>query len=954
MKITVRMGVAGNGVPAFIIAETRRDLERPFGASWDGSRHLWMYPAYYPASRKVLADFSTLSRRADDPINFEFSESALQYIQKLDETERRYQARELPEGFSFVTKPFEHQVLGLAHVFYFLRSALFYDPGLGKSKIAIDLIRLQHYLGKKSPTLVLGPLVTVRNWGAEIDRHSGGELRWGAMLGTPKEKTAVVERAAAGEFDVLILTYDTASRYVDMISQKVDYKTVIADECFPARTLVLTDQGDVPIETVAERPADYRVLTGEARWQRVTRGYKRPLKRRLVRVRHTQGSFVCTENHRVWTEEEGYVEAISLSGKTLCVVRENVLVSQQREEGSRSSTFLQSQLFGTLADAGPETARDSAPSCEEDARRGAMEGRSCGPMAFVHSHVSEQSHVDARGHGKNARQENRSDILGARRQWATDSTAIEISCGVGLADGSSHRDSGGQGPVRFAADVLQSGSGECTEENRYRGRWSDAQNQEMEVLGPPQDGGFGSSRVDRVEILESGSYGGFAEGYAADSFVYDLEVEEDHNYFAEGVLVSNSHLIKTWTSARTRAAYELGQKAVRKVIMTGTPTLGNPLDLYGQFKFLADAFVPEGYVAFKRRYLETRGPNSHVVIGYKNLDVLNARTQFVSLRKTKEECLDLPERTIIDLEYDLSRHQKAVYNQMVAEMKIDLDLLLAQLGGTATDALPPETALPHRAAMLQKLLQICSGFLITNPDTKLCDTTEVGGCRYLMQCVAARITPYTPGCKVAPEEPPDIVTVFDENPKLAALLELLDTILANPSNKVIVWAYFSRELDFLEEKIKALGVQVTRVDGKTGQRIQGLVDTFNSDPEQRVYLAQVSTGVGITVNSATYTIYYSLPYSLGSYLQSIDRNYRIGQKNAVTVYRLLGKQTIEPSIVKLLDNKIDVDQVLTQKLNCIVCPRALACIADNVSLFDPDCIHKRNMARPVTKAMRVL
>jgi len=641
VKVIIRMGTSSNGVPVFLAAGHLKDLDRPFGATWDADRHVWMYPAYYPAALKVVDDLKVLAQR----MAVEFSPTAQDYITSLDEIERKYKDRILPGGFTFITNPFAHQVESLCHAFYFLRSALFLDPGLGKSKIAIDLLRLQHFLGERQPAVILGPLVTVKNWGKEIDKHSGKQLRWTALLGTKKEKTAAVDRAAAGEVDILLLTYDTARNFVDAIVDNVPYRTVIGDE---------------------------------------------------------------------------------------------------------------------------------------------------------------------------------------------------------------------------------------------------------------------------------------------------------------------SHLIAKWESARTKAAHELGQKATRKVIMTGTPTLGSPLDLYGQFRFLGDHFMPESMVAYKRRFVEMAGPNSHVVLGYKNLDILNARTLFVSLRRKKSECLDLPEQTFVDIEYELSRHQAVIYNQLVSEMALDIELLIAQLGGTAHDQLPPAAELPHRAVMLTKLLQISSGFLIKNNNPKtLCNDVEMGGCRHLLDCVANGVSPYTDRCKVAPEPLPDTVTLFDENPKLDALVELLDTLLIDPPNKVIVWCYYQWELNLVEAQLVSQGTSYVRVDGKTGSRIQDLADRFNEDPSVRVYLAQVSTGVGITLNAAQYMVYFSLTYSLGAYLQSLDRNYRIGQTKNVTVYRLLGRNTVEPAIMRLLDNKVDVDRLLTQRLSCVVCVHSLRCIAEGVSLFDPACVYPRSVARPVAKAQLI-
>ena len=643
MNVMVRLGRASNGVPVFTISEQSAEFGRPFGAIWNGEQRLWMYPAFLPAARSVIAD---LEQGFAEHIHFEFSDAVQRYLTGLDDTERRKQERALPDGFEYVTKPYDHQVEGLCHIYFYLRAALFYAAGLGKSKIVIDLLRLLHFLGHKSPAIILGPLVTILNWGRQIDQHGGGELSWGAVLGTPKKKRAVIEAAARGEYDILLVTFDTARNFVDLIHREVPYRTVVADE---------------------------------------------------------------------------------------------------------------------------------------------------------------------------------------------------------------------------------------------------------------------------------------------------------------------SHRIKTWGTGVTRAAHEIGQKASRKIIMTGTPTLGSPLDLYGQYRFLGDCFMPEPYYKYKRKFFNFAGPNSHVVLGYKNLDMLNARTGLLAIRKTKEECLDLPPQTLINHEFEMSRHQSILYNQLVAEMGVDVVTLIAALGGahSITDALPPDSVLPHAAVLLNKLLQISSGFLITNETLALCDNVEEGGCPHKFACVPNGIKPGTPACAVATARLEDQVTVFDKNPKLEALVELLDSVLVDPPNKVIVWGYYRKELDIIGERLEKMDIGYVRVDGSTGSKVQLLADQFDEDEDTRVYLAQVSTGVGITLNAAAYMVYYSLPYSLGSYLQSLDRNYRIGQTKNVTVWRLLGKQTVDPAIVRLLDNKVDVDQVLASQLACMFCDRSISCLANGVVLFDRACKYQRNMSRPVLRAQFV-
>ncbi len=639
LQMDLRVGRAGNGTPVFLASGNHQSFGRVFGAAWDGDRALWMYPAFYPASTKVLADLRAMS----NDIRVTFSDQALQHVNALERVLADLTEKKLPPEFPFVTQPYQHQIEGLCHVYYNLRAALFFDPGLGKSKIAVDLLRLLRHLGVRAQALVLGPKVTIQNWGREIDRHSGRQLRWAAIGGKRKEREDAIRRVADEDIDVVLATYDTARSLGDLMVSTLPYRILICDE---------------------------------------------------------------------------------------------------------------------------------------------------------------------------------------------------------------------------------------------------------------------------------------------------------------------AHLVKSWDSDRTKATWEIAQKASRRVNMTGSPTQGNPLDLYGQYRILGDCFMPEEYFAFRKKFCESPGENSRIVVGYKNLDVLNARTTFLSSRRTKDECLDLPPRTIVDIEYVLSPVQVGIHNQLVNEMKLDPDLLADQLGLDANRRarMPPRARMPHRAATLTKLLQVASGFLIKNEsDPSFCDNVEPGGCRHLETCVENRIRPRTAACQVDPTPLPDTITTLDENPKLDALAELLDTLMHDNDEKVIIWCVFKREIALVEQLLVDRGDKHVRVDGDT-EDVQAQIDAFNDDPTVRVYLAQATTGVGITLNVAANTVCFSLPYTLTTYTQMLDRNHRIGQTRPVTVWRLIGRGTPEPAIAKLLDNKVDVDNVLTKKIDCLVCPEALRCQLEGVEPFDATCIYPRKVARPTIKA----
>jgi SNF2 family DNA or RNA helicase len=190
---------------------------------------------------------------------------------------------------------------------------------------------------------------------------------------------------------------------------------------------------------------------------------------------------------------------------------------------------------------------------------------------------------------------------------------------------------------------------------------------------------------------------------------------------------------------------------------------------------------------------------------------------------------------------------------------------------------------------------------------------------------------------------------FDDNPKLEMMTEMLQNILVEPTHKCIIWAYFKEELNLIEETLKKEEIGYIRVDGSNSDKGPKLSVAFQNDPNIRVWLGQISTGVALTLTAATYMIYYSVSYDLGHYLQSIDRNYRIGQRNSVTVYRLTCENSVLEFLYRALDQKENIAASLTEKILCILCTRGLLCMAQGIRPFSPNCIFPNKVSRLITK-----
>lgn len=407
--------------------------------------------------------------------------------------------------------------------------------------------------------------------------------------------------------------------------------------------------------------------------------------------------------------------------------------------------------------------------------------------------------------------------------------------------------------------------------------------------------------------------------------LYQPYIFDHFNY--QMIVADESQNLRSPKTSRTKAALALASKAFRRVILTGTPSLGNPMHLYGQLAFLGTYIPAKNQWVFRKHHIVFAPGSRKMQVGYKNLDMLNDKVHRIALVRKKEDCLDLPERTITDVPFDVSAEQKKLYNGLVERAVVELG------DGLLYD---PD----HAATVLQKLLQILSGFMIV-PPPPVCDN-----CKHVRECVNQEIRPFTPRCPVHPKQWPREIKRMKTNPKLIALLDLLDGI---PDEKVIIWAYFREELNIIEEMLEERGTGYIRIDGSNSHKAAAESQRFNEDPSIKIWLAQVSTGVALTLTAAAYTIYFGLTYRLDDYLQSMDRNYRIGQKRATFVYRLICQGSALEFVAKALSAKQDLAETLTTKIDCMLCDQNTKCLKKNIEPFGKGCKYKSKMNRVITK-----
>jgi SWI/SNF-related matrix-associated actin-dependent regulator 1 of chromatin subfamily A len=145
--------------------------------------------------------------------------------------------------------------------------------------------------------------------------------------------------------------------------------------------------------------------------------------------------------------------------------------------------------------------------------------------------------------------------------------------------------------------------------------------------------------------------------------------------------------------------------------------------------------------------------------------------------------------------------------------------------------------------------------------------------------------------------------------KLESLVPWLKDMVET-GNKVVVFAVHHNIIDTLYKEFEEVAV---KLDGRNNQNQRNeAVDTFQNNDSVKIFIGQIkAAGVGITLTAATHVVFAELDWAPGVHLQAEDRCLRIGQKNNVTCWYTILENTIEEKIVKMLHNKKQIVETIT-------------------------------------------
>jgi SNF2 family DNA or RNA helicase len=330
------------------------------------------------------------------------------------------------------------------------------------------------------------------------------------------------------------------------------------------------------------------------------------------------------------------------------------------------------------------------------------------------------------------------------------------------------------------------------------------------------------------------------------------------------VVLDESQRVKNPSSKRTKAAIKLCDNARFKYILSGTPVLNSPMDIFSQYRCLdGGETFGKNFFIFRATYFWDKNSGmpkaSYFPLWVPRADTsekLNALIYTKAMRAVKSECLDLPPFIKKRIYVELSSEQRRLYKEMA-------DDFIAFLNNKTCTA---QLAITK----MIRLMQILTGFIALEGETHL----------------------------------------LKQTPREDALAELLEDLA--PNHKVIVWCVFQQNYAQVRRVCEKLGISYVEGHGQipTKEKYANLV-RFDSDDTCRVLIANPrALGIGVNILCASVSIYFSRSHSLEDDIQSAARNYRGGSERheAVTRIDIVAKDTLDEKILQSLEQKLNVSE----------------------------------------------
>ncbi|XP_006811177.1 DNA annealing helicase and endonuclease ZRANB3-like [Saccoglossus kowalevskii] len=325
------------------------------------------------------------------------------------------------------------------------------------------------------------------------------------------------------------------------------------------------------------------------------------------------------------------------------------------------------------------------------------------------------------------------------------------------------------------------------------------------------------------------------------------------------VIVDESHYIKNMKTARTKILLPIVQNSKRALLLTGTPALSRPAELYPQIQALK-ANLLGNWTAYAKRYCDAKWKyygrqKSWDTSGANHLPELHKMLKkHIMIRREKKQVLtQLPPK----------RKQRIPFVLNDTPQKKEVDRLMENL----KNVLNGETVFEEGVNPKIVINGLISSLYIKTAEAKA-----------------------------------------------GAVRDYVKTLLDNRDQKFLVFAHHHFMMQALTDAILEYNkehhsnIKFIRIDGTVpvAERAR-LVKSFQNEDDVKVAILSIlAAGTGLTLTAATQVVFAELHWTPGVMDQCEDRAHRIGQLNSIQVHYLVAMSTIDDFMWAAISRKVSV------------------------------------------------
>lgn len=387
-----------------------------------------------------------------------------------------------------------------------------------------------------------------------------------------------------------------------------------------------------------------------------------------------------------------------------------------------------------------------------------------------------------------------------------------------------------------------------------------------------------------IRIADAGEIYAYHQGEGSNWLVanYDILARQEVNdaitdAMPSTLILDEAHYIKNATAIRSKAALQIAEMATNVFLLTGTPIMNRPMELFSLLKAIdhpltagqhawysyartyCGGFMREFYrwvtdektgrkVKRKISFLDTSGAT--------NLDKLAEKISPYFLRRTKDALQEkLPEKIITNEEIDLDA---ATWKKYDTAWETYITYLANKPQGEDEGTSVENAELAKHIIEINKLKQVAS------------------------------------------------------EGKIGHITDMVENIIEQ-DEKVIIFTQYTNTLEGIARSLRSKKIETVTLSGAdNAEERQKAIDAFQAGTAQAFVANIKAGGVGITLTSANTVIFADMEWTPALHSQAEDRAHRIGQRKLVNVHYIVARGTVDEDIIDLLGKKEQVIQAILE------------------------------------------